>query len=188
MSERFDVIVIGSGPGGYVAAIRAAQLGMKTAVVEMRATLGGTSGTGDASDPVSLQRIVGGKLVALKPDESLDSFQSNRPSPTFTGFQNSLSSRLPSSAEVRNSSRVIGSSGPIAIVESGSAASTVQHSSLPRGSPRLCASSSDGWSCTDNFSLVNRYLMSSSGSSGCGDWNHTSPIGSASGAGSGKPG
>jgi capsid protein len=40
----------------------------------------------DSSDPVSLQRIVGGKLVALKPDESLDSFQSNRPSPTFTGF------------------------------------------------------------------------------------------------------
>ena len=39
-----------------------------------------------ASDPVSLQRIVGGKLVALKPDESIESFQSNRPSPTFTGF------------------------------------------------------------------------------------------------------
>jgi capsid protein len=37
-------------------------------------------------DPVTLQRIVGGKLVALKPDESLESFQSNRPSPTFTGF------------------------------------------------------------------------------------------------------
>lgn len=38
----FDLVVIGSGPGGYVAAIRAAQLGMKTACVEMRATLGGT--------------------------------------------------------------------------------------------------------------------------------------------------
>ena len=35
---------------------------------------------------MTLQRIVGGKLVALKPDESLESFQSNRPSPTFTGF------------------------------------------------------------------------------------------------------
>src|SRR3954451_4178032 len=34
MPERYDCIVIGSGPGGYVAAIRAAQLGMKTAVVE----------------------------------------------------------------------------------------------------------------------------------------------------------
>src|ERR687884_2347271 len=34
MSEQYDCIVIGSGPGGYVAAIRAAQLGMKTAVVE----------------------------------------------------------------------------------------------------------------------------------------------------------
>lgn len=38
----FDVLVIGSGPGGYVAAIRAAQLGLKTACVESRATLGGT--------------------------------------------------------------------------------------------------------------------------------------------------
>src|SRR3954469_23902145 len=34
MPEQYDCIVIGSGPGGYVAAIRAAQLGMKTAVVE----------------------------------------------------------------------------------------------------------------------------------------------------------
>ncbi len=42
MSETFDVIVIGSGPGGYVCAIRAAQLGMKVACVEQRATLGGT--------------------------------------------------------------------------------------------------------------------------------------------------
>lgn len=38
----YDVIVIGSGPGGYVAAIRAAQLGMKTALVEKYNTLGGT--------------------------------------------------------------------------------------------------------------------------------------------------
>ncbi|HTE76292.1 MAG TPA: dihydrolipoyl dehydrogenase [Xanthobacteraceae bacterium] len=38
----YDLIVIGSGPGGYVCAIRAAQLGMKTAVVEKRATFGGT--------------------------------------------------------------------------------------------------------------------------------------------------
>ncbi|MES2036068.1 MAG: FAD-dependent oxidoreductase, partial [Pseudomonadota bacterium] len=36
----FDLIVIGSGPGGYVAAIRASQLGLKTAIVE-RAELGG---------------------------------------------------------------------------------------------------------------------------------------------------
>jgi len=42
MSTSYDLIVIGSGPGGYVAAIRAAQLGMKTAVVESRSTLGGT--------------------------------------------------------------------------------------------------------------------------------------------------
>ena len=34
MSEKFDVIVIGGGPGGYVAAIKAAQLGLSTACVE----------------------------------------------------------------------------------------------------------------------------------------------------------
>lgn len=41
-SDDFDLVVIGGGPGGYVAAIKAAQLGMKTACVEMRGTLGGT--------------------------------------------------------------------------------------------------------------------------------------------------
>ena len=41
-ASSYDVIVIGAGPGGYVCAIRAAQLGMKVAVVERRATLGGT--------------------------------------------------------------------------------------------------------------------------------------------------
>jgi dihydrolipoamide dehydrogenase len=42
MAETFDLIVIGTGPGGYVAAIRAAQLGLKVAVVEKRKTHGGT--------------------------------------------------------------------------------------------------------------------------------------------------
>jgi dihydrolipoamide dehydrogenase len=42
MADQFDLIIIGSGPGGYVCAIRAAQLGMKVACVEKRATLGGT--------------------------------------------------------------------------------------------------------------------------------------------------
>jgi len=42
MAEEFDVIVIGAGPGGYVAAIRAAQHGLKVACVESRETLGGT--------------------------------------------------------------------------------------------------------------------------------------------------
>ena len=42
MDSNFDVIVIGSGPGGYVCAIRCAQLGFKTACVESRKTLGGT--------------------------------------------------------------------------------------------------------------------------------------------------
>jgi dihydrolipoamide dehydrogenase len=39
---EYDLIVIGSGPGGYVAAIRAGQLGLKTALVEKYSTLGGT--------------------------------------------------------------------------------------------------------------------------------------------------
>lgn len=42
MTDSFDVVVIGGGPGGYVAAIRAAQLGLSVACVEKRATLGGT--------------------------------------------------------------------------------------------------------------------------------------------------
>jgi dihydrolipoamide dehydrogenase len=42
MADSFDVIAIGSGPGGYVCALRAAQLGLKVACVEKRATLGGT--------------------------------------------------------------------------------------------------------------------------------------------------
>ena len=42
MADPFDVVVIGSGTGGYVAAIRAAQLGLKTAVVERQPVLGGT--------------------------------------------------------------------------------------------------------------------------------------------------
>ena len=42
MSQSFDLIVIGSGPGGYVCAIKAAQLGMNVAIVEKRETLGGT--------------------------------------------------------------------------------------------------------------------------------------------------
>ncbi|MBN9488336.1 MAG: dihydrolipoyl dehydrogenase [Alphaproteobacteria bacterium] len=41
-NEPFDLVVIGAGPAGYVAAIRAAQLGMKVAVIEKRATFGGT--------------------------------------------------------------------------------------------------------------------------------------------------
>ena len=40
--KNYDIIIIGGGPGGYVAAIRAAQLGYKTACVEAASTLGGT--------------------------------------------------------------------------------------------------------------------------------------------------
>jgi len=42
MSETFEVVIIGGGPGGYVCAIRSAQLGFKTACIESRGTLGGT--------------------------------------------------------------------------------------------------------------------------------------------------
>ncbi len=42
MEDAFDLVVIGAGPGGYVAAIRAAQLGLKTAIIDKNATLGGT--------------------------------------------------------------------------------------------------------------------------------------------------
>lgn len=41
-SDENDVVVIGGGPGGYVAAIKAAQLGLKTTCIEKRGTLGGT--------------------------------------------------------------------------------------------------------------------------------------------------
>lgn len=40
--DNYDVVIIGGGPGGYVAAIKAAQLGLKTACVEFRGALGGT--------------------------------------------------------------------------------------------------------------------------------------------------
>src|SRR5437588_301170 len=42
MADRYDLIVIGAGPGGYVCAIRAAQLGMRVACVDRRAAPGGT--------------------------------------------------------------------------------------------------------------------------------------------------
>ena len=42
MADTFDVVIIGSGPGGYVAAIRAGQLGLKTAIIEKDKRLGGT--------------------------------------------------------------------------------------------------------------------------------------------------
>ena len=42
MADKFQAVVIGGGPGGYVCAIRLAQLGLKTACVESRGSLGGT--------------------------------------------------------------------------------------------------------------------------------------------------
>ena len=56
---------------------------LKTAAAKSTTTAtswwAGSGGGSESSDPVSLQRIVGGKLVALKPDESLDSFQIQPP-------------------------------------------------------------------------------------------------------------
>ena len=42
MSHKYDLVVIGAGPGGYVAAIRAAQLGLRVVCIDKRDTLGGT--------------------------------------------------------------------------------------------------------------------------------------------------
>ena len=42
MPEKFQAVVIGGGPGGYVCAIRLSQLGLKTACIESRGSLGGT--------------------------------------------------------------------------------------------------------------------------------------------------
>ena len=53
----YDVLVIGAGPGGYVAAIRAAQLGLRTACAESRETLGGTTAARYRLYPVRTGRI-----------------------------------------------------------------------------------------------------------------------------------
>ncbi|WP_410505507.1 FAD-binding protein [Hymenobacter sp. HDW8] len=50
MALQYDLVVVGSGPGGYVAAIRASQLGLKVGVVE-RESLGAFASTGAASRP-----------------------------------------------------------------------------------------------------------------------------------------
>ena len=42
MTDKFQAVVIGGGPGGYVCAIRLAQLGLRTACIESRGSLGGT--------------------------------------------------------------------------------------------------------------------------------------------------
>ena len=42
MSEQFDLVIIGAGPGGYSTALRAAELGMIVALIERDATVGGT--------------------------------------------------------------------------------------------------------------------------------------------------
>ena len=51
MSEKFQAVVIGGGPGGYVCAIRLAQLGLKTACIESRGSLGGTLSLIHISEP-----------------------------------------------------------------------------------------------------------------------------------------
>src|SRR5580765_3850346 len=81
MADTFDLVVIGGGPGGYVAAIRAAQLGMRTACIEKYPTLGGTcvnvgcipsKALLDSSAHFERARsgpaVHGGILVAVTPD------------------------------------------------------------------------------------------------------------------------
>ena len=56
-SERYDVVVVGGGPGGYVAAIKASQLGLKTACVESRAARQST--LRDAAPPTRRSLLAG---------------------------------------------------------------------------------------------------------------------------------
>jgi dihydrolipoamide dehydrogenase len=85
----YDVLVIGSGPGGYVAAIRAAQLGLKTACADSRATLGGTClNVGCIPSKALLHAseyfdaAAGGKMAAMgikvKPELDLPTMQAQR--------------------------------------------------------------------------------------------------------------
>lgn len=61
--ERYDIIVIGSGPGGYVAAIRAAQCGKRVAIVEKADAVGYMSGSWYYTDDgVTMAPFVGGNL------------------------------------------------------------------------------------------------------------------------------
>ena len=53
--HQFDLVVIGAGPGGYIGAIRASQLGMKVACVELEPALGGTCLRVDASSKALLE-------------------------------------------------------------------------------------------------------------------------------------
>jgi dihydrolipoamide dehydrogenase len=80
MADQYDVVIIGGGPGGYNAAIRAGQLGMKVACVEMRGTLGGTclnvgcipsKALLHASEMYEAARLEFGKL-GIKVDPQLD--------------------------------------------------------------------------------------------------------------------
>ncbi len=70
MSGKYDVVVIGAGPGGYVAAIKAAKLGLKTAIIEERRAGGtclnrGCIPPGKSNDPCVfvIQRNAGGRTV-----------------------------------------------------------------------------------------------------------------------------
>ena len=65
MSGKYDVVVIGAGPGGYVAAIKAAKLGLKTAIIEERRVGGPWMYSGKSNDPCVfvIQRNAGGRTV-----------------------------------------------------------------------------------------------------------------------------
>ena len=57
MSEKFDLVVLGGGPGGYVAAIRAAQLGLSTAVIDENERFGGDMSESGLHPEQGLARI-----------------------------------------------------------------------------------------------------------------------------------
>src|SRR5436190_717123 len=65
MPERYDVVVIGAGPGGYVAAIRAAQLGMRAACIAAQGRVALTTSNGGG------QEIEGGAIVIATGSESI---------------------------------------------------------------------------------------------------------------------
>ena len=73
MSKDFDVIVIGSGPGGYVAAIRAAQLGLKTACVEKWKNADGITmyGSKPPSDAKNVEKVGGEKQLSTYSSKKL---------------------------------------------------------------------------------------------------------------------
>ena len=115
MSEKFDVIVIGSGPAGYVAAIRSGQLGLKTALVEKCKELGGTClNVGCIPSKALLtssDHIMFVKKEAVKHGIVIDGARAGidrRGSAAYTVVMNSIVPRVLSDGPVRAAARGVG--------------------------------------------------------------------------------